>query len=258
MNFSFPVIILDEVLKFFGRQYSQHNDEPRRILRSTNSVVQSSFQMVFACLGDSLSVPSNSTHFISFVLIYVTSKKTSPPSPSHPTKHPVTASPHISVVQNIWSLDSENRFDQIFQSTILAVTPLSLLVRVSMHVMRWQQRGIDRFERDKKRWKECRGERCWTNLYYSRHQFFQCVWQELSHCFHIWEIHAIGFACSQLKIHMGGGGQGGPENTRAQGCRFVDLWFQLSPEIPTNGRIEDLISGGRLVHVFMIHAPGTC
>lgn len=26
MNFSFPVIILDEVLKFFGRQYSQHND----------------------------------------------------------------------------------------------------------------------------------------------------------------------------------------------------------------------------------------
>lgn len=104
-----------------------------------------------------------------------------------------------------------------------------------MHVMRWQQRGIDRFERDKKRWKECRGERCGTNLCYSRHQFFQCVWQELSDCFHIWEIHAIGFACSQLKIHMGGGGRAA---RKIQGHRVVG---QLSPEIPTNGRIEDLI-----------------
>jgi hypothetical protein len=31
MTFSFPVILLDEVLKFFGRQYQRHNDEPRLI-----------------------------------------------------------------------------------------------------------------------------------------------------------------------------------------------------------------------------------
>ena len=104
MNFSFPVIILDEVLKFFGRQYSQHNDEPRRILRSTNSVVQSSFRMVFACLGDSLSVQSNSTHFISFVLIYVTSKKNEPPKSitSHKTSRHCF-SPHLSCAEHLKS-----------------------------------------------------------------------------------------------------------------------------------------------------------
>lgn len=32
MTFSFPVIILDEVLKFFGRQYQKHKDDPCLIL----------------------------------------------------------------------------------------------------------------------------------------------------------------------------------------------------------------------------------
>ena len=37
MTFSFPVILLDEVLKFFGRQYQRHNDEPGLISRDSTT-----------------------------------------------------------------------------------------------------------------------------------------------------------------------------------------------------------------------------
>ena len=331
MNFSFPVIILDEVLKFFGRQYSWHNEEPRRILRLTNSVTKFSSDGVFGFSGapgkadqkdcrlafhpiqqisSVLCCSRFKTHQTIILLdaILMPHYRTVPVNLCYPDEDPAWselggwwgASQAHQIPQNIPSL-SQLSTSQVStlkigfiitfhfcQSPGISIysNPPSLKYRpyhpwspwsssnhvaeVSMlHVMRWQQRGIDRFEHALTKKEPVGGvERCGTNLCSeSKSAFFKRCLARVEPYFwgsstgnklQIWEIHVWRLIC-------GGGGRAA---RKIQGHRTTirmlhGSLFHLKAEIPAKGRIEDLIC---CFHFFFMFswcgsgslAPGTC